>query len=255
MLNAIYDFDQFGSWEPYIGAGLGLVEAKADLVAHDFLNPTALVTNGVCVGPRSPGQGESCAVSDTDSSLGWQLLAGLGYAISDNLTWDTHYTYRDVSELDFEGVRTNGISGASNVFDTELSDAGSHSLLTGFRYKFGHKHREAPKVVAPPPPPPPVTQLTCWDGAIVTDYNQCAPQVAPEPVRQYTCWDGEIVTDINTCKPQVVQEVISDRGNNVTSLCANPYRQEVIYYEFNKGQSAETRSTIGRILDLSLIHI
>ena len=245
MLNAIYDFDQFGSWEPYIGAGLGLVEAKADLVAHDFLNPTALVTNGVCVGPRSPGQGESCAVSDTDSSLGWQLLAGLGYAISDNLTWDTHYTYRDVSELDFEGVRTNGISGASNVFDTELSDAGSHSLLTGFRYKFGDR---AP--VAAPVRTQEITQYKCWDGAIVSDINGCKPQTVTQTVQQYRCWDGEVVTDIKGCKPQVVQEVISDRGNNVTSLCANPYRQEVIYYEFNKGQSAETRSTIGRILDI-----
>jgi len=36
MLNAIYDFDDFGSWEPYVGAGLGLVKAQADLAAHDF---------------------------------------------------------------------------------------------------------------------------------------------------------------------------------------------------------------------------
>jgi len=36
----------------------------------------------------------------------------------------------------------------------------------------------------------------------------------------------------------------------VTALCGNEFRQEIIYYEFDKGQSAETRATIGRILDI-----
>ena len=36
----------------------------------------------------------------------------------------------------------------------------------------------------------------------------------------------------------------------MTELCANEYRQEIIYYEFDKGQSAETRNTISRILDI-----
>ena len=72
-----------------------------------------------------------------------------------------------------------------------------------------------------------------------------------ETVQQYRCWDGEVVTDINGCKQQTrTREVISDRGNNVTALCGNEFRQETIYYEFDKGQSAETRSTIGRILDI-----
>ena len=36
--------------------------------------------------------------------LGFQLLAGLGYEISDNLTWDTHYRYLDSSgNLEFDG--------------------------------------------------------------------------------------------------------------------------------------------------------
>ena len=33
-------------------------------------------------------------------------------------------------------------------------------------------------------------------------------------------------------------------------MCGNEFRQETIYYEFDRGQSAETRSTIGRILDI-----
>jgi len=32
-------------------------------------------------------------------------------------------------------------------------------------------------------------------------------------------------------------------------LCANEYRQEIIYYEFNKPQSAETHAKIQNVLD------
>ena len=72
-----------------------------------------------------------------------------------------------------------------------------------------------------------------------------------QTVQQYRCWDGEVVSDINGCKRQTIErQVISDRGNNVTALCGNEFRQEIIYYEFDKGQSPETRATIGRILDI-----
>ena len=36
----------------------------------------------------------------------------------------------------------------------------------------------------------------------------------------------------------------------MTELCGEGYRQEIIYYEFDRGQSAETRNTINRILDV-----
>ena len=248
MLNAIYDFDEFGDWAPYVGAGAGIVRAKGDFAAHDFLNP-ALSTNPACVGGRTSGQGETCIVSDEDTGVGWQLLAGLGYDISENLKWDTHYTYRDVSNLDFDGDRVNLITNGANAFSTNATGIGSHSLVTGFRYLFGHKHDATP--VARPVATRTITQYKCWDGAIVSDINGCAPQTVTDTIQQYRCWDGEVVTDINGCKQQTVtREVISDRGNNVTALCGNEFRQETIYYEFDRGQSAETRSTIGRILDI-----
>ena len=248
MLNGIYDFDEFGNWAPYVGAGAGIVRAKGDFAAHDFLNP-ALSTNPSCVGGRTSGQGETCIVSDEDTGFGWQLLAGLGYDISENLKWDTHYTYRDVSNLDFDGDRVNLITNGANAFSTNATGIGSHSLVTGFRYLFGHKHDATP--VARPVATRTITQYKCWDGAIVSDINGCAPQTVTDTIQQYRCWDGEVVTDINGCKQQTVtREVISDRGNNVTALCGNEFRQETIYYEFDRGQSAETRSTIGRILDI-----
>ena len=250
MLNAIYDFDEFGNWAPYVGAGAGVVRGKGDFAAHDFLNPEFTI-NPSCVGSRTAGQGETCIVSDEDTGFGWQLLAGLGYDISENLKWDTHYTYRDVSNLDFDGDRVNLITNGSNAFSTNATGVGSHSLVTGFRYLFGHKHDATPVARPVPVATQTITQYKCWDGAIVSDINGCAPQTVTDTVQQYRCWDGEVVTDVNGCKQQTVtREVVSARGNNVTSLCANEFRQETIYYEFDKGQSAETRSTIGRILDI-----
>jgi outer membrane protein OmpA-like peptidoglycan-associated protein/opacity protein-like surface antigen len=275
MLNAIYDFDDFGRWEPYVGAGIGLVQAKANLVAQDFVSPGNIVTaNPACVGPRAtlvnrntlPNiQPEACAVSDKDISLGYQLLAGLGYDISDNLKWDTHYRYLDAGEFDFDGVRTNQISGGTNPFTVAAAGIGAHSLMTGFRYLFGEKTVAAPPP-PPPPPPAPVADYRCWDGSMVFNAGQCPAQPAPEPQptvscwdgsvvfsssecpaqpQTYTCWDGTLVYDQAQCPAQ-----ISQRGNDVAALCSEQYRQEIIYYEFDKGQSAETRNTINRILDI-----
>ena len=252
MLNTIYDFDDFGTWAPYVGAGLGIIRADADFAAHDLANPD-LNPNPACLGSRTAGQGESCAINDDATNFGWQLLAGLGYDISENLTWDTHYTYRDAfGDFDLDGIRTNGITNATNPFESSLSNVGSHSLVTGFRYKFGDRPAAAPKVVQRPVVQQPVvTGYTCWNGDVVSDINGCPAQTVTQTVQQYRCWDGEVVTDVNGCKPQTVtRERISERGNNVTALCGNEFRQEIIYYGFDKGQSPETRATIGRVLDI-----
>ena len=252
MLNTIYDFDDFGTWAPYVGAGLGIIRADADFAAHDLANPD-LNPNPACLGSRTAGQGESCAINDDATNFGWQLLAGLGYDISENLTWDTHYTYRDAfGDFDLDGIRTNGITNATNPFESSLSNVGSHSLVTGFRYKFGDRPAAAPKVVERPVVQQPVvTGYRCWNGDVVSDISGCPAQTVTQTVQQYRCWDGEVVTDINGCKPQTVtRERISERGNNVTALCGNEFRQEIIYYGFDKGQSPETRATIGRVLDI-----
>ncbi len=259
MLNALYDFNDFGRWSPYVGAGLGLVQGQGRFVAHDFANPSpTLARNPACPGARTIYQAESCEISDKDTSFGWQLLAGLGYDITDKLTWDTHYTYLDAGEMGFEGTRINGVTGGTSSINAALAGVGAHSLLTGFRYKFGGHTHDAPVIT----PPAPVADYACWDGSMVFNAGQCparpvqmqtcwdgssipSTDTCPAQPQTYTCWDGSLVYDQATCPVQ-----ISDRGNVVADLCANQYRQEIIYYEFDKGQSAETRNTINRILDI-----
>jgi len=231
MVNAIYDFDDFGAWKPYIGAGFGVVQSDP----HVF-------DRGVV------------AINDKDTSLGWQILAGLGYSITDNLSWDTKYKYLDAGNIDVEGL----VSGGPNPFTATLEDVGAHTLLTGFRYRFGGA------TPPPPPPPPPVEtpDVECWDGEMVFNANQCPaePVVVAQPT--VACWDGSMVFNQNECPTR--ETFTCPDGTLVfdldacpvrttmlpSELCADQYRQEIIYYEFDKGQSAETRNTINRILDI-----
>jgi len=262
MLNAIYDFDDFGRFKPFVGAGAGLVRGDADIVAHDFLDATSqgLIRSPACTGPISPASARTCSVAGQDTGIGWQLLAGLGYDITDNLTWDTQYRYLDTGNFDFDGTSVDSLSGASTPINVTLEDVSAHSLLTGFRYRFG-----AATPPPPPPPPPATPDYTCWDGSTVFNAGQCPSRPVVEPAPEFRCWDGSTVSDLSLCPAQpetftcwdgsLVYDlntcpVQTRSGDTIASLCGNQYRQEIIYYEFDRGQSAETRNTINRILDV-----
>jgi len=267
MLNAIYDFDEFGRWSPYVGAGIGLVRGDASVVAHDFLQTASdggvlLQRNPACTGPRTQGidpfrAAFSCDFEDESSDIGYQLLGGVGYDITDNLTWDTSYRYMQASTLEFEGQTVNTLDGAFIPSQIELDGVGSHTLLTGFRYRFGGA--AAPKVIEEVEAP--VPGVKCWDGAMVFNAGQCPPEPRPDPV--VTCWDGSTAATQASCpaRPTVTCWDGTVRFNQsecpiqpatpvVVSGCPEQYRQEIIYYEFDKGQSAETRNAITRVLDI-----
>jgi opacity protein-like surface antigen/outer membrane protein OmpA-like peptidoglycan-associated protein len=269
MINALYDFDEFGRWEPYVGAGAGVIRADASLAAHDFPNVDAdgQIRNPTCVGSRATRDGFSCDVNDRDIGLGYQLLAGLGYAITDKLSWDTNYRFMQaLGDMKFDASITNAATGEFNPGTVRLDDIGAHQLLTGFRYKFGEA--AAPTYVAPtPPPPPPPVKVACWDGSMVFNSSEC-PAQPPAPVvveaqPQVQCWDGTLVFDATQCPAEPPRltcpdgSIVSDlnfcpsRDTSVTlgDICGEQYRQEIIYYEFDQGTSAETRNTISRILD------
>ena len=205
MLNAIYDFADLGNWEPYVGAGLGLVQAEGSFAAQDFAVNGLAGANPACIGPRADDQVLACAIQDKDTAFGWQALAGLGYNISDNLTWDTHLTYMDAGDFDFEGARNviNATGVTPGALSSTLSDVGLFSVMTGLRYKFGHTH-DTVRAAPPPPPPPPIpVQFTCFDGTVVTDRALCpTPPPPPPPVQSFTCSDGVTqVTDLALCPP------------------------------------------------------
>ena len=266
MINALYDFDDFGKFAPYIGAGVGIVRSDASVFSHDFANANGIsqTVNPTCIGPRNGTDGFACDFNDEDTSLGWQLLAGLGYDITDNLTWDTSYRYMQAGDLDLDGSFFNAATGAATPGQVELDGVGAHQLLTGFRYRFGGAPA-APKPIPVAPAPAPVADFVCWDGSTVFNSGQCPAQPAPAPAPQptVTCWDGSLVFDAGQCPAEPVLVTCpdgsqvsdinfcptTDRSTTIGDLCSDRNRQEIIYYEFDKGASAETRNTISRILD------
>ncbi len=266
MLNAIYDFSDFGKFAPYVGAGIGVVRSDASVAAHDFARPDGLgqIENPTCVGIRNPNNGllgndgYSCEFNDNDNNLGWQLLAGLGYNITDKLTWDTNYRYMQSGKVDLAGTFTNVATGFANSAQTELDGVGAHQILTGFRYRFGES---APKMVEKPPVMP-TPDFRCWDGSMVFNAGQCPaePERVVEPTANVQCWDGSMVFDAAQCPVQPQTLVTCPDGSTVSDInfcpavvqptgCTEQYKQETIYYEFDKGASAETRNAISRILD------
>ncbi len=269
MVNALYDFSDFGRFQPFVGAGIGLIESNLSASAHDFAIGTNLVSNPACTTTNTNFSfgAVSCDLDDSENDLGWQLLAGLGYAITDNLSWDTHYRYVNVGDVRTEGDYTE-FAIAPDTRPTEVSqligdleDVSQHMVMTGFRYRFGASAPEVPVYV--PPPLPPV--VVCPDGITeVTDLALCPP---PPPPPTFTCSDGFTeVTDLALCPPEVEfiecpdgVTMVSDlsacpvetrSGERVEDLCAQQNRQEIIYYEFNRGASPETRNAINRILDI-----
>lgn len=256
MLNALYDFDDFGRWSPFVGAGIGVAEGNVSLSAQDFVNDlgNVIVANPACVSPPVAGRiTRACVINDTDKNLAWNLIAGVGYSITDNLTWDTNYRYVNMGDIDVAGtyVQANvpGVGGLFNTATSSVENVSAHMLMTGFRYRFGDSTPPAPVYV---PPPPPKTYM-CDDGVTeVTDITLC-------PVQTVICWDGVTeVTDLGLCPAEPVMVTCSDGVTMVSDLAACPivalcpeqFRQELIYYEFDKGQSAETRNTINRIMDV-----
>lgn len=269
FVNALYDFDEFGNFEPYVGAGVGVVLADLDAQSHGFFGSQGVVINNpTCTG-------FACRFSNRDAGLGVQLLAGLGYDISDRVTWDTHYRFQKFSDFDFEGDLQQAARGGFTAGLTEIDDFGAHMLMTGLRYRFGGTpapmatcwNGDQVKMLADCPAQP--MMVTCWDGSsFEKGTGECPVQprtiscwdgssylegsggtCPPEPVPVQTtvvCWDNSVVSDASLCPAQPTTR----SGQTVTSLCANEYRQEIIYYEFDRGQSAETRATINRILDI-----
>jgi len=272
MVNALYDFEDFGDWAPYVGLGLGKMRASARTQAHGLFNQFgAYQVNPACL------TGVECDVNDRDNAWAGQLIAGLGYDISDKLVWDTQYRYQKAFEnLGFDGTTRSSRTqfGTGEAF---MEDVGAHMLMTGLRYKFG---KPSPMVTCwdgseekmigncparpvivncwdgssfeqgsggtCPPEPKPVRMISCWDGSSFEEGSGGSCPVEPQVVQAplYTCWDGSQVSDAAFCPAE------TRSGETVQALCGNQYRQEIIYYEFDKGQSAETRNTINRILDI-----
>jgi outer membrane protein OmpA-like peptidoglycan-associated protein len=140
MVNALYDFETGTPFTPYLGFGAG-----AARIAFDGVSPLG--------GSR---------VDDTDLAPALQGLVGVGYAVTDSLQVFAGYRYFTALGAGFttdSGVRVD-------------ADYGSHTVLVGFRWSFGHA---AFGEEARPEPKAEVAVVSRLPAA------PAAPAAAPEP--------------------------------------------------------------------------
>ena len=98
MLNAYYDFNRQGAWQPFVGAGVGLAQTKVD-------------------GGISDGD---------DTGFAYQFKVGVAHPFNDRLTGEVAYRYVGVNGLEF-GAGPGRIDG----------DFSTQAVTVGLRYKLG----------------------------------------------------------------------------------------------------------------------
>ncbi len=102
MFNAWWDIANIGGFTPYVGGGVGFAVHQID--------STAPVGS---TGDR------------TDTTLAWQVGAGVGIDVTDNLTVDIGYRFKDL-----------GLAQSAGVSPFYIDDNFSHEFRIGLRYDF-----------------------------------------------------------------------------------------------------------------------
>ena len=144
MANLLYDFD-LGSDRvtPYVGVGVGGAITEANF-------------NG-----SSPAG--TIMVDDGSKRLAYQGIAGLAFALAENLSFDVSYRYFGTTENTFDASGT----GVGATIDHQVN---SHNLFAGLRWNFG----------AAPAKPVEVQYKDCWDGSSVPVTAECPPQLVEQ---------------------------------------------------------------------------
>lgn len=108
MANLYHDFLPGAAINPYIGAGIGMAEL-------DFKNYGANVAGANVE-----------ALDDSDSVMAYQAIAGLAFAINQNLSLTADYRYFTTEKAEVTAAVDNGT-------DTRYRN---HTLMAGLRYSF-----------------------------------------------------------------------------------------------------------------------
>ncbi|HEY3916294.1 MAG TPA: OmpA family protein [Stellaceae bacterium] len=131
----------FGGFQPYVDFGVGL--------AHNEL--------GTATGKLSPALG-ALPFSQTGAdrtNFAWGAGAGIGYALTPNLTLDIAYKYLDLGATR-TGTSITALGATGAVTAAKSNDLTAHTVTLGLRWAFGAPPASPPPVAAPPAPPPAV---------------------------------------------------------------------------------------------------
>ncbi len=114
MLNLYYDFASYGSFTPYVGAGIGFAHHKVENVM--FVN--------------SPF-GNNPQFGADNYELAWSLMAGVEKQVTPNISIDVGYRYIDMGDTKSKGLDNTGFVNPP----LELDNLVAHELMLGVRYK------------------------------------------------------------------------------------------------------------------------
>ena len=103
LVNGLYDINTGTAFTPYVGAGVGL---------------------GIVEGKLSGGG--ATLYNSTDTQFAYQGIAGVSYAINQNLALTTDYRYLGTTDAKFNGGTT----------PAKVAN-GNHTILVGLRWTFG----------------------------------------------------------------------------------------------------------------------
>jgi OmpA-OmpF porin, OOP family len=181
MINGIFDFNRGGGIEPYVGLGVGL----GRVYAHSNNTP----------GTPAAFQG----FDDSDTGLAWQAMAGLGLAVSEQLTIDVGYRYFAVPNLEFVGR-----VGTSTPRSYE-ADYDNQAVTVGLRWQFAPPAPPpTPMEVLPPPPPPPVVVAPPAPPPV-----QVAPPRVACPTNQFKVYFEWDRATLNQAARDTIQNAVS----------------------------------------------
>jgi outer membrane protein OmpA-like peptidoglycan-associated protein/outer membrane protein W len=174
MLNGFYDFNRGGTFEPYVGLGVGA--ARLNVSAVDPIGPVT--------------------IQDEDTVLAYQALIGVAIGITERLDVDLGARYLVADGGEFAGFDDDDPAS----FDADYE----HMAVTvGLRWQFAGAAPPPPPPPppAPPPPPPPPPPVACptsdfvvyfeWDRS---NLNQAAMETIDAAVaRARQCNVGGVV--------------------------------------------------------------
>ncbi|MCL5911359.1 opacity family porin, partial [Neisseria meningitidis] len=109
-LSAIYDFKLNDKFKPYIGARVAYGYVKHQV--HSVESKTKTVTSKPNGGPVKEGPTPKPAYHESNSisSLGLGVIAGVGFDITPKLTLDTGYRYHNWGRLENTRFKTHEVS-------------------------------------------------------------------------------------------------------------------------------------------------
>jgi opacity protein-like surface antigen len=120
MVNGYFDLGNFRGFVPYFGIGVGLAYHQMDeyLISH----------------PQAPANVPWKVHGDNDLTLAWNVMAGVGYQISDRAILDLGYRYIDFGRA---ATARHDVFAQGTLSRLTVDEMGAHEFKVGLRYHLG----------------------------------------------------------------------------------------------------------------------